>query len=292
MPINKSDILAQRIADDMVKSGSISNRSEAMRFGKRAITELRESFLKPPAQKNISPALQEVEKWKQAWNQSTKNWSSTNPKNKALGNAQFRVWLQQLRNSPRHVQDSKIIRRYKGIAERNTGFKGTAKPGTTPKQQGLQFNKNIDVTDLQRTKVLHAQQKQWSPKTSITSGLDPKNTPENIKTAKTASVPTSNAPSKQGPMLRKADLTNPAGVAEAKYEAKLMKTAMEGGQKAVKQQYRIDTKQKMPRSLWKKISKALENVRFGGAGFGKGGRSKANNQLRKGGANINDIINL
>ena len=297
MPITKSDLLAQRIADDLVRTGTFSDRSDAMRHAKASIGELRESFTQKLPDKvtkkhgiNMSQSQQTAERWKRSFQTAHNNFSSTDRAMKARANSQYRILLQELNKAPNIVQSDPDIQRYKGVAERNTGYKGPAKPGTTPKQQGLQYGKNIDVTETQRKGGMQAKQKQWETKTNKTAGTRPQEVKPEIKSAKAGSVPPSQAPSKQGKMLQKADLFDKSGVAEAKYEKELMETAKKGGQKAVKQKFRIDTKQKMPEGLWKKISKALQGVRVGG-GLGKGGRPRANNLLRKGNNN-NDLIEL
>ena len=301
MPITKSDLLAQRIADDLVRTGTFSDRSDAMRHAKASIGELRESFTQKLPDKvtkkhgiNMSQSQQTAERWKRSFQTAHNNFSSTDRAMKARANSQYRILLQELNKAPNIVQSDPDIQRYKGVAERNTGYKGPAKPGTTPKQQGLQYGKNIDVTETQRKGGMQAKQKQWETKTNKTAGTSPREiksakvAPEQLYPSKTQTP--SQAPSKQGKMLQKADLFDKSGVAEAKYEKELMETAKKGGQKAVKQKFRVDTGQKMPGGLWKKISKALQGVRVGG-GLGKGGRPRANNQLRKGNNN-NDLIEL
>ena len=97
-------------------------------------------------------------------------------------------------------------------------------------------------------------------------------------------------------MLKKADLTNPAGVAEANYERDLMRTAMEEGESATKKKLEKQSGVKHSKSswtkIWEKMSKAMQeaNLRTGG-GPTKGGSNPTKN-LTGGKMGINDHIKL
>ena len=215
----------------------------------------------------------------------------------------FRTWKQELKTSPNFVQKNPTIVRYLGIAERNIGFKGSAKKGgKTPTQQGLTYNKNIDATDLERTRTLHAQRFQAETQTGITAGQDPSKAPKNLVKSpeqlypSTTQTPSSDTKSKFGTTMDKADLTNPAGVAEANYERDLMRTAMEEGETATRKKLEKQSGVKHPKSswtkIWEKMSKAMQdaNLRTGG-GPTKGGGTPAKN-LTSGKMGINDHIKL
>ena len=187
----------------------------------------------------------------------------------------------------------------RGIAERNTGYKGTATrvdlgKGTVPA-------KNIDTTDMQRVRDLRAQQIQREATTTKIAGLDPSKAPKNLVKAPEQQYPSttqtpSTAPSKQGQMLKRAEMTDPAHVAESKYERELMRTAMEEGEQATRKKLEKQTGVKHSKSswtaIWEKMSKAMQeaNIRTGGGPI-KGGSSPTKN-LTGGKLGINDHIKL
>ena len=148
---------------------------------------------------------------------------------------------------------------------------------------------------------MRAQQVQREATTTKTAGLAPKDAPKNLVKAPEQQYPSttqtpSTAPSKQGQMLKKADLTNPAGVAEANYERDLMRTAMEEGESATKKKLEKQSGVKHSKSswtkIWEKMSKAMQeaNLRTGG-GPTKGGSNPTKN-LTGGKMGINDHIKL
>ena len=310
--ITKTDRLAQRITDDLVRNGVFSDRAKAMKHAREALTLLRQGFTKPvigPTDPKLPRGQETIKRWQNAWRSASDIWakgvsgSSISQRNyRSLANIMFRTWKQELKTSPNFVQKNPTIVRYLGIAERNIGFKGSAKKGgKTPTQQGLTYNKNIDATDLERTRTLHAQRFQAETQTGITAGQDPSKAPKTLVKAPEQQYPSttqtpSTAPSKQGQMLKKADLTNPAGVAEANYERDLMRTAMEEGESATKKKLEKQSGVKHSKSswtkIWEKMSKAMQeaNLRTGG-GPTKGG-SNPTKHLTGGKMGINDHIKL
>lgn len=320
--ITKSDLLAQRITNDLVKNGIFSKREDAMKFARSAIADLRKGFTKPLAMQTLSQQDQDIMRWRNAFKQASSNWTrrvefqdytpgqrgksqttKLSGQPRQLGNTQFRIWLEQLEaEAPKHVKDDPEIQRMKGLATRNTkGGQQTQKITRVDLGKGTEPAKNIDTTDMQRVRDLRAQQKQRQATTTKTAGLDPSKAPKNLQTAPTQTYPSttqtpSSAPSRQGELLKRADLTNPSGVAEANYERELMRTAMEEGEDATRRKLEKQTGVKHSKSswtaIWEKMSKAMQdaNIRTGG-GPTKGGSSPAKN-LTGGKLGINDHIKL
>lgn len=312
--ITKSDLLAQRITTDLVRNGVFSRREDAMKFARSAITDLRKGFTKPLAMKALSPQEQDVMRWRNAFNQASSNWTrrveyqdykpgqrgksqptKLSGQPRQLGNTQYRIWLDQLEaEAPKHVKSDPEIQRMKGLALRNTkGGQQTQKITRVDLGKGTERAKNIDVTDIQRVRDLRAQQQQRQPTTTKTAGESPKNV---SKTLVKSPAPSSDTKSKFGTTMDKADLTNPAGVAEANFERDLMRTAMEEGEEATKKKLEQKTNIKHKKSswtkIWEKMSKAMQdaNIRTGG-GPTRGGSNPTKN-LTGGKAGINDHIKL
>ena len=291
--IKTHQIKAQELAIRLSRQGMFRTYAEAFTFAKSVYGELREGFTKKPGNR--------TQQFKNAWQVASDNFVSTKAGqvNRARGNEQFRVWLEELKKEPPEVQDDPEVKRMKGIAERNTGYKGTATrvdlgKGTVP-------SKNIDTTDMQRVRDLRAQQIQREATTTKTAGLDPSKAPKNLVKAPEQQYPSttqtpSTAPSKQGQMLKRAEMTDPAHVAESKYERELMRTAMEEGEQATRKKLEKQTGVKHSKSswtaIWEKMSKAMQeaNIRTGG-GPTKGGSSPTKN-LTGGKLGINDHIKL
>ncbi len=291
--IKTHQIKAQELAIRLSRQGMFRTYAEAFTFAKSVYGELREGFTKKPGNR--------TQQFKNAWQVASDNFVSTKAGqvNRARGNEQFRVWLEELKKEPPEVQDDPEVKRMRGIAERNTGYKGTATrvdlgKGTVPA-------KNIDTTDMQRVRDLRAQQIQREATTTKTAGLDPSKAPKNLVKAPEQQYPSttqtpSTAPSKQGQMLKRAEMTDPAHVAESKYERELMRTAMEEGEEATRKKLEKQTGVKHSKSswtaIWEKMSKAMQeaNIRTGG-GPTKGGSSPTKN-LTGGKLGINDHIKL
>ena len=291
--IKTHQIKAQELAVRLSRQGMFRTYAEAFTFAKSVYGELREGFTKKPGNR--------TQQFKNAWQVASDNFVSTKAGqvNRARGNEQFRVWLEELKKEPPEVQDDPEVKRMRGIAERNTGYKGTATrvdlgKGTVPA-------KNIDTTDMQRVRDLRAQQIQREATTTKTAGLDPSKAPKNLVKAPEQQYPSttqtpSTAPSKQGQMLKRAEMTDPAHVAESKYERELMRTAMEEGEEATRKKLEKQTGVKHSKSswtaIWEKMSKAMQeaNIRTGG-GPTKGGSSPTKN-LTGGKLGINDHIKL
>jgi hypothetical protein len=291
--IKTHQIKAQELAIRLSRQGMFRTYAEAFTFAKSVYGELREGFTKKPGNR--------TQQFKNAWQVASDNFVSTKAGqvNRARGNEQFRVWLEELKKEPPEVQDDPEVKRMRGIAERNTGYKGTATrvdlgKGTVPA-------KNIDTTDMQRVRDLRAQQIQREATTTKTAGLDPSKAPKNLVKAPEQQYPSttqtpSTAPSKQGQMLKRAEMTDPAHVAESKYERELMRTAMEEGEQATRKKLEKQTGVKHSKSswtaIWEKMSKAMQdaNIRTGG-GPTKGGSSPTKN-LTGGKLGINDHIKL
>jgi hypothetical protein len=291
--IKTHQIKAQELAIRLSRQGMFRTYAEAFTFAKSVYGELREGFTKKPGNR--------TQQFKNAWQVASDNFVSTKAGqvNRARGNEQFRVWLEELKKEPPEVQDDPEVKRMRGIAERNTGYKGTATrvdlgKGTVP-------SKNIDTTDMQRVRDLRAQQIQREATTTKTAGLDPSKAPKNLVKAPEQQYPSttqtpSTAPSKQGQMLKRAEMTDPAHVAESKYERELMRTAMEEGEQATRKKLEKQTGVKHSKSswtaIWEKMSKAMQeaNIRTGGGPI-KGGSSPTKN-LTGGKLGINDHIKL
>ncbi len=291
--IKTHQIKAQELAIRLSRQGMFRTYAEAFTFAKSVYGELREGFTKKPGNR--------TQQFKNAWQVASDNFVSTKAGqvNRARGNEQFRVWLEELKKEPPEVQDDPEVKRMRGIAERNTGYKGTATrvdlgKGTVPA-------KNIDTTDMQRVRDLRAQQIQREATTTKTAGLDPSKAPKNLVKAPEQQYPSttqtpSTAPSKQGQMLKRAEMTDPAHVAESKYERELMRTAMTEGEEATRKKLEKQTGVKHSKSswtaIWEKMSKAMQdaNIRTGG-GPTKGGSSPTKN-LTGGKLGINDHIKL
>ena len=291
--IKTHQIKAQELAIRLSRQGMFRTYAEAFTFAKSVYGELKEGFTKKPGNR--------TQQFKNAWQVASDNFVSTKAGqvNRARGNEQFRVWLEELKKEPPEVQDDPEVKRMRGIAERNTGYKGTATrvdlgKGTVPA-------KNIDTTDMQRVRDLRAQQIQREATTTKTAGLDPSKAPKNLVKAPEQQYPSttqtpSTAPSKQGQMLKRAEMTDPAHVAESKYERELMRTAMEEGEQATRKKLEKQTGVKHSKSswtaIWEKMSKAMQeaNIRTGG-GPTKGGSSPTKN-LTGGKLGINDHIKL
>jgi len=291
--IKQTKIKAQELAVRLSRQGNFRTYQEAFNFAESVLDELRESFTRK--------ADSRTDQFKNAWRTASNNFVSLNKGEgkRARGNEQFRVWLDTLKNESLEIQDDPEIKRMRGIAERNTGYKGPAtrvdlKKGTVPA-------KNIDTTDMQRVRDLRAQQIQREATTTKTAGLDPSKAPKNLVKAPEQQYPSttqtpSTAPSKQGQMLKKAEMTDPSHVAESKYERELMRTAMTEGEEATRKKLEKQTGVKHSKSswtaIWEKMSKAMQeaNIRTGG-GPTKGGSSPTKN-LTGGKLGINDHIKL
>jgi len=326
--ITKSDLLAQRITTDLVRNGVFSKREDAMKFARSAITDLRKGFTKPLAMQALSPQEQDVMRWRNAFNQASSNWTrrveyqdykpgqrgksqptKLSGQPRQLGNTQYRIWLDQLEaEAPKHVKSDPEIQRMKGLALRNTkGGQQTQKITRVDLGKGTERAKNIDVTDIQRVRDLRAQQQQRQATTTKTAGLSPKLAPKNlIKSPEqlypsTTQTPSSETKSKFGTTMDKASMTNPALVAETKYEQELMDVARKEGKAGLKKKIEADTGVKHSKSsfgkIWKQFVKAWESAgRRSGAGVpirggGKGGGTPAKN-LTGGKMGINDHIKL
>lgn len=296
--IKTHQIKAQQLAVRLSRQGMFRTYEESLNFAKSVYGELREAFTKTEGSR--------LQQYKKAWTVASDNFVSTKAGqvNRQRGNEQFRVWLEELKKEPPEVQNDPEIKRMRGIAKRNTGYKGTAtrvdlKKGTVPA-------KNIDTTDMQRVRDLRAQQIQREATTTKTAGLDPSKAPKNLQTAptqtypSTTQTPSSDTKSKFGSMMDKADLTNPAGVAEANYERELMDVARKEGKKGLQKKLEADTGVKHSKksigAIWKEFQKA---IKFGqglggvpiGGGPSKGGGTPTKN-LTGGKLGINDFIKL
>ncbi len=291
--IKTHQIKAQELAIRLSRQGMFRTYAEAFTFAKSVYGELREGFTKKPGNR--------TQQFKNAWQVASDNFVSTKAGqvNRARGNEQFRVWLEELKKEPPEVQDDSEVKRMRGIAERNTGYKGTATRVDLGK--GTVLAKNIDTTDMQRVRDLRAQQIQREATTTKIAGLDPSKAPKNLVKAPEQQYPSttqtpSTAPSKQGQMLKRAEMTDPAHVAESKYERELMRTAMEEGEQATRKKLEKQTGVKHSKSswtaIWEKMSKAMQeaNIRTGGGPI-KGGSSPTKN-LTGGKLGINDHIKL
>ena len=294
--IKTSQIKAQRLAIKLSREGMFRTYDEALTFAKSVYGELREGFSKP--------AKSRVHQFKNAWQVATDNFVKTEAgtSNQARGNEQYRVWLETLEKEPKNIRDHPDLKDKKGLALRNTkGGQETQKISRVNLGKGTVPSKNIDTAPFQQKKDMRAQQVQREPTTTITAGLAPKDAPKNLVKAPEQQYPSttqtpSTAPSKQGQMLKKADLTNTAGVAEANYERDLMRTAMEEGESATKKKLEKQSGVKHSKSswtkIWEKMSKAMQeaNLRTGG-GPTKGGSNPTKN-LTGGKMGINDHIKL
>jgi hypothetical protein len=323
--ITKSDLLAQRITNDLVKNGIFSKREDAMKFARSAIADLRKGFTKPLAMQTLSQQDQDIMRWRNAFKQASSNWTrrvefqdykpgqrgksqttKLSGQPRQLGNTQVRIWLEQLEaEAPKHVKDDPEIKRMKGLATRNTkGGQQTQKITRVDLGKGTEPAKNIDTTDMQRVRDLRAQQKQRQATTTKTAGLDPSKAPKNLQTAPTQTYPSttqtpSSAPSRQGQMLKRAEMTDPAGIAETKYEKELMDVARKEGKKGLQNKLEADTgvkhSKKSMGAIWKEFKKAIKfGEGTGGIPIGgpsKGGSSPAKN-LTGGKLGINDHIKL
>ena len=294
--IKTSQIKAQRLAIKLSREGMFRTYDEALTFAKSVYGELREGFSKP--------AKSRVHQFKNAWQVATDNFVKTEAgtSNQARGNEQYRVWLETLEKEPKNIRDHPDLKDKKGLALRNTkGGQETQKISRVNLGKGTVPSKNIDTAPFQQKKDMRAQQVQREATTTKTAGLAPKDAPKNLVKAPEQQYPSttqtpSTAPSKQGQMLKKADLTNPAGVAEANYERDLMRTAMEEGESATKKKLEKQSGVKHSKSswtkIWEKMSKAMQeaNLRTGG-GPTKGGSNPTKN-LTGGKMGINDHIKL
>ena len=294
--IKTSQIKAQKLAIKLSRQGMFRTYSEAFTFAKSVYGELREGFGKP--------ADTRVDQFKNAWQVATDNFVKTKAgtSNQARGNEQYRVWLETLEKEPKNIREHPDLKDKKGLALRNTkGGQETQKISRVNLGKGTVPSKNIDTAPFQQKKDMRAQQVQREPTTTKTSGLSPKLAPKNLIKSPEQLYPSttqtpSTAPSKQGQMLKKADLTNPAGVAEANYERDLMRTAMKEGETATRKKLEKQSGVKHSKSswtkIWEKMSKALQeaNLRTGG-GPTKGGGNPTKN-LTGGKMGINDHIKL
>ena len=280
--IKTSQIKAQRLAIKLSREGMFRTYDEALTFAKSVYGELREGFSKP--------AKSRVHQFKNAWQVATDNFVKTEAgtSNQARGNEQYRVWLETLEKEPKNIRDHPDLKDKKGLALRNTkGGQETQKISRVNLGKGTVPSKNIDTAPFQQKKDMRAQQVQDAPKNLVKA-------PEQQYPSTTQTPST--APSKQGQMLKKADLTNPAGVAEANYERDLMRTAMEEGESATKKKLEKQSGVKHSKSswtkIWEKMSKAMQeaNLRTGG-GPTKGGSNPTKN-LTGGKMGINDHIKL
>ena len=158
---------------------------------------------------------------------------------------------------------------------------------------------------MQRVRDLRAQQIQREATTTKTAGLDPSKAPKNLVKAPEQQYPSttqtpSSAPSRQGQMLKRAEMTDPAGIAETKYEKELMDVARKEGKKGLQKKLEADTGVKHSKksigAIWKEFQKA---IKFGqglggvpiGGGPSKGGGTPTKN-LTGGKLGINDFIKL
>ena len=291
--IKKSKIEAQQLAIRLSRQGNFRTYQEAFNFAESVLDELRQSFSKK--------ADNRIEQYKNAWTTASNNFVSLDKGEgkRARGNEQFRVWLEALDKEPEEIKNHEELKDKKGIAQRNVGHKGPA--SRVDLKKGTVSAKNIDTTDMQRVRNLRAQQVQREATTNITAGLDPSKAPKNLVKAPEQQYPSttqtpSTAPSKQGQMLKKAEMTDPSHVAESKYERELMRTAMTEGEEATRKKLEKQTGVKHSKSswtaIWEKMSKAMQdaNIRTGG-GPTKGGSSPAKN-LTGGKLGINDHIKL
>ena len=294
--IKTHQIKAQQLAVRLSRQGMFRTYEESLNFAKSVYGELREAFTKTEGSR--------LQQYKKAWTVASDNFVSTKAGqvNRQRGNEQFRVWLEELKKEPPEVQNDPEIERMRGIAKRNTGYKGTAtrvdlKKGTVPA-------KNIDTTDMQRVRDLRAQQIQREATTTKTAGLDPSKAPKNLVKAPEQQYPSttqtpSSAPSRQGQMLKRAEMTDPAGIAETKYEKELMDVARKEGKKGLQKKLEADTgvkhSKKSMGAIWKEFKKAIKfGEGTGGIPIGgpsKGGSSPAKN-LTGGKLGINDHIKL
>ena len=294
--IKTHQIKAQQLAVRLSRQGMFRTYEESLNFAKSVYGELREAFTKTEGSR--------LQQYKKAWTVASDNFVSTKAGqvNRQRGNEQFRVWLEELKKEPPEVQNDPEIKRMRGIAKRNTGYKGTAtrvdlKKGTVPA-------KNIDTTDMQRVRDLRAQQIQREAITTKTAGLDPSKAPKNLVKAPEQQYPSttqtpSSAPSRQGQMLKRAEMTDPAGIAETKYEKELMDVARKEGKKGLQKKLEADTgvkhSKKSMGAIWKEFKKAIKfGEGTGGIPIGgpsKGGSSPSKN-LTGGKLGINDIIKL
>ena len=294
--INTSQIKAQQLAVKLSRQGMFRTYEESLNFAKSVYGELREAFTKTEGSR--------LQQYKKAWTVASDNFVSTKAGqvNRQRGNEQFRVWLEELKKEPPEVQNDPEIKRMRGIAKRNTGYKGTAtrvnlKKGTVPA-------KNIDTTDMQRVRDLRAQQIQREATTTKTAGLGPSQAPKNLVKAPEQQYPSttqtpSSAPSRQGQMLKRAEMTDPAGIAETKYEKELMDVARKEGKKGLQKKLEADTgvkhSKKSMGAIWKEFKKAIK-FGEGTGGIPIGGPSKGgstpNKNLTGGKLGINDHIKL
>ena len=280
--IKKSQIKAQKLAVRLSQQGLFRTYAEAFTFAKSVYGELREAFTKTEGSR--------LQQYKKAWNVASDNFVSTKAGqvNRARGNEQFRVWLDELKNEPDNIKNDPEIKRMQGIAERNTGFKGTAKrvnlgKGTVPA-------KNIDTLPEQRKRDMRAQQFQREATTTKTAGVSPQQAPKNLVKSAEQQYPSttqtpSNAPSKQGKMLQRAELFDPAQSAETKYERELMDVAKKEGKAGLQKKLEADTgikhSKKSIGAIWKKFSEALDEFGKKGTGVPIGGPSKGGGQPTK-----------
>ena len=294
--IKTHQIKAQQLAVRLSRQGMFRTYEESLNFAKSVYGELREAFTKTEGSR--------LQQYKKAWTVVSDNFVSTKAGqvNRQRGNEQFRVWLEELKKEPPEVQNDPEIKRMRGIAKRNTGYKGTAtrvdlKKGTVPA-------KNIDTTDMQRVRDLRAQQIQREATTTKTAGVDPSKAPKNLVKAPEQQYPSttqtpSSAPSRQGQMLKRAEMTDPAGIAETKYEKELMDVARKEGKKGLQKKLETDTgvkhSKKSMGAIWKEFQKAIKfGEGTGGIPIGgpsKGGSTPTKN-LTGGKLGINDIIKL
>ena len=294
--IKTHQIKAQQLAVKLSRQGMFRTYEESLNFAKSVYGELREAFTKTEGSR--------LQQYKKAWTVASDNFVSTKAGqvNRQRGNEQFRVWLEELKKESPEIQNDPEVKRMRGIAERNTGFKGSAtrvdlKKGTVPA-------KNIDTTDMQRVRDLRAQQIQREATTTKTAGLDPSKAPKNLVKAPEQQYPSttqtpSSAPSRQGQMLKRAEMTDPAGIAETKYEKELMDVARKEGKKGLQKKLEADTgvkhSKKSMGAIWKEFKKAIKfGEGTGGIPIGgpsKGGSSPAKN-LTGGKLGINDHIKL
>ena len=300
--IKTSQIKAQRLAIKLSREGMFRTYDQALTFAKSVYGELREGFSKP--------AKSRVGQFKNAWQVATDNFVKTEAgtSNQARGNEQYRVWLQELEKEPESVKNHPDLKDKKGLALRNTkGGQETQKISRVNLGKGTVPSKNIDTAPFQQKKDMRAQQVQREPTTSKTAGESPKNVSKNlIKSPEqlypsTTQTPSSETKSKFGTTMDKASMTNPALVAETKYEQELMDVARKEGKAGLKKKIEADTGVKHSKSsfgkIWKQFVKAWESAgRRSGAGVpirggGKGGGTPAKN-LTGGKMGINDHIKL
>ena len=129
--IKTHQIKAQQLAVRLSRQGMFRTYEESLNFAKSVYGELREAFTKTEGSR--------LQQYKKAWTVASDNFVSTKAGqvNRQRGNEQFRVWLEELKKEPPEVQNDPEIERMRGIAKRNTGYKGTAtrvdlKKGTVP----------------------------------------------------------------------------------------------------------------------------------------------------------------